>query len=223
MRRISENYVRSRIPKGFNLDAARRIQLTLSRRVVQRPLGEVDLVAGLDVAYVGESAYSVAALYSIGGRRLVEYACSIVRVAFPYVPTLLSFRELKPMVSSFLRLKTKPHVVLIDGHGVAHPYRLGIAAHFGVTMNVPTIGVAKSLLHGYIDGPFIRDPDTGDVLGQVVKCPSRQVYVSVGNLVTLEDAVKLVSGLCLRDSMPEPILMAHQLANSAKRGLIPCG
>ncbi len=217
VRRISENYVKSRVPKGFNLEAARMIQRRLASMVVATPLRQpVDLIAGIDVAYRGNHAYSVAAAYSISLNRVIEYGCYEGDVTFPYVPTLLSFRELSPMIKAFMRLKEKPQVVLIDGHGVAHPYRLGIAAHFGVVMGLPTIGVAKSLLYGEVKESFIIDPSNGEVIGGVVKCGRHEVYVSVGNMITLNDALALISKLCLRDRMPEPILHAHTMANRVK-------
>ena len=216
---INENYVKSRVPKGFNLEAARMIQRRLASMVVTTPLKQpIDLITGIDVAYRGNYAYAVAATYSMGLNRIIEYGCYEGVITFPYVPTLLSFRELSPMIRAFMKLKEKPHVVLIDGHGVAHPYRLGIAAHFGVVMGLPTIGVAKSLLYGEVKESLIIDPSNGEVIGGVVKCGRHEVYVSVGNMITLNDALTLISRLCIRDRMPEPILHAHTMANRVKRG-----
>ncbi len=155
----SEGYVRSRVPRGgFHLEIARSIQRALASRVVEEDLvniDNVDLVSGVDVAYIShgdvEIGVSVASTYSLGKSSIIEWSCWVGPVTFPYVPTLLSFRELKPVVNAYLRLRTKPQVVLIDGHGRAHPYRLGIASHFGVCMRIPTIGVAKSLLYGKVD------------------------------------------------------------------------
>lgn len=192
--------------------------------VLTKPLDQpIDIVAGVDVAYRGDYAYSVAAAYSVLRGEVVDYGCYEGKVTFPYVPTLLSFRELAPMIRAFLRLRVKPQVVLIDGHGVAHPYRLGIAAHFGVVMRIPTIGVAKSLLYGEVRDSLIIDPVNGDVIGSVVKCGRHHVYVSVGNMVTLNDATRLVSQLCVRDRMPEPILHAHNMANRVKLSGCPGG
>ncbi|MFP3174297.1 MAG: endonuclease V, partial [Vulcanisaeta sp.] len=153
----TEGYVRSRVPRGFHLEVARSIQRMLAGRVVERDLvsvDDVDIIAGIDVAYIEkgseEIGVSVATAYSLSRASVIEWSCWVGRIAFPYVPTLLSFRELKPMVNAYLRLRAKPQVVLIDGHGRAHPFRLGIASHFGVCMRVPTIGVAKSLLYGRV-------------------------------------------------------------------------
>ena len=222
-----EGYVRSRVPRGFHLEVARRIQSTLAGRVVEEDLVDidhVDLVAGVDVAYVNrgdqEIGISVASTYSLARSSIIEWSCWVGPVTFPYVPTLLSFRELKPVVNAYLRLRTKPQVVLIDGHGRAHPYRLGIASHFGVCMRVPTIGVAKSLLYGRVDrveGPIL-DVSTDEVIGWAIQCaPSKPTYVSVGYGISLRSAVNLVKKLCVGSQMPIPILHSHNMANELKR------
>jgi len=194
----------------------------LAGRVVERDLfSDVRVVCGLDVAYVrrGGVELGVAAgvNYSVEDGVVVERVYWVGEVVFPYVPTLLSFRELKPIVNAYLRLRVRPDVVLVDGHGRAHPYGLGIASHFGVTMGVPTIGVAKSLLYGRVEGDLMRDPVSGSVIGAVVHCTSRPTYVSVGHGVSLASAVGLVRRLCCGSVMPLPILKAHEYASEVKR------
>lgn len=223
----SEGYVKSKVPRGFHLEVARSIQRLLASRVVERDLVDVkaiDLVAGIDVAYVErgglEIGISVASTYSLSRGLVVEWGCWVGEVSFPYVPTLLSFRELKPMVNAYLKLKSKPQVVLIDGHGRAHPFRLGIASHFGVCMNIPTIGVAKSLLYGKVnhgEGPIL-DPVSNEVIGWVIQCaPSKPTYVSIGHGLSLGSALSLVKRLCVGSQMPIPILHSHNKASELKR------
>ncbi|MGC8542720.1 MAG: endonuclease V [Vulcanisaeta sp.] len=226
----SEAYVRSRVPRGFHLDVARSIQRMLASKVVERdtvPINDIDLITGIDVAYIeredNEIGISIASTYSLTSRSIVEWSCWVGNIVFPYVPTLLSFRELKPVVNAYLRLRRKPHVVLIDGHGKAHPFRLGIASHFGVCMNVPTIGVAKSLLYGKAsndEGPIL-DPNTNEIIGWVIRCaPSKPTYISVGHGITLDTAINLVRRLCAGSQMPIPILHSHNRANELKRRII---
>ncbi|GAB6946722.1 endonuclease V [Vulcanisaeta sp. JCM 16161] len=223
----SEGYVRSRVPKGFHLEVARKVQTALASKVIEKDLvniNNVDLIAGVDVAYINhgdvEIGISVASTYSLSRSSIIEWSCWVGPVTFPYVPTLLSFRELKPVVNAYLRLRSRPQVVLIDGHGRAHPYRLGIASHFGVCMRVPTIGVAKSLLYGKVDrveGPVL-DVNANEVIGWAIQCaPSRPTYVSVGYGISLMSAVNLVKRLCVGSQMPIPILHSHNTANSLKR------
>ncbi|MGC9118090.1 MAG: endonuclease V [Thermoproteus sp.] len=205
-----------KVPEGFRIDLARRVQSRLAEKVVEEPLGEFDVVVGLDVAYRGDLGVSVAAAYSVREGRAVGYSCSVNRVVFPYVPTLLSFRELMPMVRALRRLAIGYDVVMVDGQGIAHPYGLGIAAHLGVVLGVPTIGVAKSRLFGDVVGDRLVDPRNGKVIGAVVRC-RKPLYVSIGNRITLDDAVKVVKELCADSSMPLPILLAHNKANELKR------
>lgn len=206
-----------REPEGFRIDLARRVQSELSRKVVEEPLGDIDVVVGLDVAYNGDVGIAVAAAYSVKRREVVGYGCSANKIVFPYVPTLLSFRELMPMVRALRRLGAGYDLLIVDGQGIAHPYRLGIAAHLGVVLGARTIGVAKSRLYGEVVGDRLIDPRDGAVIGAVVMC-KKPLYVSVGNRVALDDAVRVVKELCA-ETMPLPVLLAHNKANEVKRKL----
>ena len=205
-----------REPEGFRIDLARRVQAELSRKIVEEPLGDVDIVVGLDVAYRGDIGIAVAAAYSMKKKEAVGYGCSIDKIVFPYVPTLLSFRELMPMIRALRRLNVRYDLIMVDGQGVAHPYGLGIAAHIGVVLGVPTIGVAKSRLYGDVVGDMLVDPRNGKTIGAVVRC-KKPLYVSIGNKITLDDAVSIVRRLCTNSAMPLPILLAHNRANEIKR------
>ncbi len=218
------------LPRGYDLAKLRRVQILLASRVKEIDIvdvDKVDLVCGLDLAYVRRGSIEIgiacAVVYSISRGELVDKSCVYTEVKFPYIPTLLSLRELRPMVMAYKRLSIEPEIVLVDGHGRAHPYRLGIASHLGVVLRKPTIGVAKSLLYGKLvprpDGDLdILDEETSEIIGRAVRHDSKHVYVSVGNLVTLDSAVRLVKRLLLTCSqMPVPILYAHRLCNSEKR------
>ena len=195
----------------------------MAARVAQAPIGEARLVAGLDVAYRGDTAYAVAVLYDAERLRVVEWACSVSQAPAPYIPTLLALRELTPMARAWLRLSAKPQVTLVDGQGLAHPARAGIATHLGVALRTPTIGVAKKRLYGEERGEALIDPETGEEIGRVLKCNSGRAYVSVGNMATLGDAERIVARLCEagRGGMPAPIWEAHRLANQLRARLSP--
>ena len=216
------------VPKGFSVEKARNIQIALSKKVVKRDVLPRDIryVAGVDVAYMAE--FSIGSVVVLEFRSLspVEFEASIVRTRFPYVPTLLSFRELPPIISALSKLRISPDVFLVDGHGLAHPYRLGFASHLGVTINKPTIGVAKKLLCGTVEKPanreevsFIREND--EVLGAALflKFSKKPIYVSIGHMVSLETAIKIVKMCVRRGRIPEPIRLAHLKANDEKKKL----
>jgi Endonuclease V (EC 3.1.21.-) len=193
----------------LNVEVARRIQELLRAQVRFSPLPPPNTVGGLDVAYSGGLAYGVAVVIRLPSLQVVDAACSITKNVIPYVPTFLAFRELTPMLRAYFKLRVKPEVILVDGHGVAHPRRFGIASHIGVVLKKPTIGVAKSRLYGVERGNVVLDPTTGEVLGRVVNCGGKK-YVSVGSYVTLEDAVELVKRLCIGGDI-HPLKVADDL------------
>jgi deoxyribonuclease V len=191
----------------FNVEAAKRVQELLRLRVSFSPLPPLETVGGLDVAYSGDLAYGVAVVVRLPSLQVVDSACSITKNVVPYVPTFLAFRELTPMLRAYFKLKTKPDVILVDGHGVAHPRRFGIASHIGVVLRKPTIGVAKSRLYGEERDDAVYDPATGEVLARIIRCGGKK-YVSVGSYTTLEDSVELVKRLC-KDGDVYPLQVAH--------------
>ncbi|OGS48796.1 MAG: hypothetical protein A3K68_00185 [Euryarchaeota archaeon RBG_16_68_13] len=181
-------------------------------------------VAGFDVAYDGDDAVAAAVVMDPDGARVLEALSLRVRIDFPYVPGYLAYREFPAIERCYRRLDPKPDVVLVDGHGILHPARFGIASYAGVALDTPTIGVAKHLLVGQA-GPLPREPGDvadirldGEVLGAGLRSgPSRRlIYVSVGHSISLETAVRITKRLC-RTRIPEPLRLADRLAESEKR------
>ncbi|ABP51882.1 MAG: endonuclease V [Pyrobaculum arsenaticum] len=203
----------------FNAEAARRVQERLAKLVVFAPIPKAETVAGLDVAYSGDVAYGAAVVVKMPALEVVDVACSVSKAVVPYVPTYLAFRELSPMLRAYFKLRVKPDIILVDGHGVAHPRRFGIASHIGVVLKKPTIGVAKSRLYGVEEGGCVLDPSTGEVLAQVVKCGGKK-YVSVGSYATLEDAVRIVETLCKKGDV-YPLRAAHEITQKIKKAALP--
>jgi deoxyribonuclease V len=156
---------------------------------------------------------------------VVESKKARVETHFPYIPTLLSFREIPPTLAAIRKLKTQPDVFLVDGQGIAHPYRLGFASHLGLILNKPTIGVAKSLLCGEV-GPFNQEgwaPIThkGEIIGAAVaQQHQKPIYVSVGHKVSLKTAIETVKHCARNQRIPEPIRAAHAMANEEKKRLM---
>jgi len=214
---------------GFSVEKAHKAQLHLSGLIVfeDRLPREIRYVAGVDTAYVGDLAISATAVLDFKNLNLVEAQTATRKVAFPYVPTLLSFRELPPTLACVKKLKAQPDVFLVDGHGFAHPYRCGFASHFGVVLGKPAIGVAKSRLVGEVEPfqnkDFVYLRDKGEIIGAVLKTAAGKVlYISVGHMVSLETAVKIVRHCIKRGGVPEPIRLAHEMA-TAERNRIARG
>jgi len=204
---------------GFSIPKAHEAQLLLCRKIVQddRLPEKIRLVAGVDTAYFDECAVGAVAVLDYETMRIVESQTAIVPVRFPYVPTLLSFREIPPAVACIEKLRLQPDVFLADGHGVAHPCECGFASHLGLAIGKPTIGVAKSRLIGEateIDGRVFLVYE-GRVVGAVLttKEGAKPVYVSVGHIISLETAVKIVKHCVRGGRIPEPLAAAHRIAS----------
>jgi deoxyribonuclease V len=212
-----------RMPSGFSVSKAHEAQRRLCKKIVQqdRLPERIRVVAGVDVAYFDDKAVGAVAVLDYDSLRLLESQTSMVHVKFPYVPTLLSFREIPPAVASIKQLKLQPDVFLADAHGAAHPCCCGFASHLGLAIRKPTIGVAKSRLIGEpmeIDGNVFLIQG-GKVVGFVLttKKGVKPVYVSVGHLVSLSTAVRIVEHCTRGTRIPAPVLAAHRIASKKKR------
>ena len=214
-----------KLPANFSVKKAHQTQLHLSKLVIRedRLPREIRLVAGVDVSYVGEVGVGAITVLDYGSLEVLETSVAVCKVNMPYVPTLLSFREIPPAVAAIKRLKLQPDIFLVDAQGWAHPYRCGFASHLGLALKKPTIGAAKSRLIGEpteIGGrTFLLDG--GEVIGEVVtiKQGSKPVYVSIGHMVTLETAVEVVRHCCSKSRIPQPLMEAHKLATKTRLGL----
>ncbi len=211
------------MPPSFSVSKAHKTQLCLSRKVVteNRLPKRLTCVAGVDVAYVDQLSIGAVAVLDYETLKLSEHQTSRCQTRFPYVPTLLSFREIPPAVACIQKLKRQPDVLLVDAQGVAHPYGCGFASHLGLVIGEPTIGVAKSRLIG--EAKTLAGQEflfqKGKVIGAVVttKKGAKPVYVSVGHLVSLGTAVEIIKHCLHNNRIPEPILQAHKIAAKEKR------
>ncbi|MGQ9460628.1 MAG: deoxyribonuclease V [Candidatus Bathyarchaeaceae archaeon] len=214
-----------RLSPRFSVEKAHAMQLRLFEQVVREDAlpESIRYVAGVDVAYTGETSIGAVTVLDFASLSPIQTRVAHLKTRFPYVPTLLSFREVPPAYSAIKKLEVRPDVFLVDGQGIAHPYRLGFAAHLGLAINKPTIGVAKSLLCGKVE-PVCEHgwapiTDEGEIIGAevVTKYGAKPVYVSVGHLVSLKRAVEIVRSCTGPYRIPEPIRKAHIIANEEKR------
>jgi deoxyribonuclease V len=207
---------------------ASAIQRRLASRVRQVPLAQAPrLVAGLDAAFSrdGRRCLAAAVVWDMREETVVEQHIAVRPLTFPYVPGLLSFREGPAVLAALRKLRTAPDVLIHDGHGLAHPRRFGIACHIGVILDRPTIGCAKSRLIGTHRPPELRRGaaapliDDGAVIGSVLRTQDgiNPVFVSVGHLIDLAGARRVVLACAVRYRLPEPTRLADQLVGAAKR------
>jgi deoxyribonuclease V len=215
----------------FNLSPreARLLQGDLAPRIVSGPpldLSRVRYVAGADVSTQGERGYAIVAVLSFPGLSVVEVRGFEAPLEFPYVPGLLGFREVPLVVGALEQVKSNVDVIILDGHGLAHPRSLGLASHTGLFLDVPTVGCAKSRLVGEHQEPGREKGSVTDlvyrnkVVGKVVRTRTgvSPVYVSIGNRIDLEGAVDLVLACCTKYRLPETTRCAHNAANRLRRG-----
>lgn len=215
----------------FDLDpaAARRLQGGLAPGLVAAPpldLDRVRYVAGADVSTGGDTAYATVAVLSFPDLSLVEVQGFEAQLAFPYVPGLLSFREIPSVAGALEKIEAPVDAVIFDAQGLAHPRRMGLASHMGLFLDVPTVGCAKSRLVGEHKEPGAEKGDTtdlvhrGEVVGRVVRTRTNvsPVYVSVGNSLDLDSAVELVLACCTKYRLPETTRHAHRTANQFRLG-----
>jgi deoxyribonuclease V len=210
----------------FSFEKAHEAQLRMSEKIIfEDKLPErIRLVAGVDIAYADDVSIGSVAVLDYDSLELVEKQTASCKICFPYISTLLSFREIRPTVLCIQKLHTQPNLFLVDGHGFAHPYHCGLACHLGLVLRKPTIGVAKNRLVGEVktarskvEADLIEHKQK--IVGAVVTTMSqcKPVYVSVGHMVSLETAVKIVKHCVKSNRMPEPILTAHRIATNEKR------
>ena len=218
----------------LSLPEARRLQEELASWVVRGPaldLSGVRHVAGADVSTQGEMAYATVVVLEFPQLSLVEVQGYEVPIGFPYVPGLLSFRELPSVVGALEKTQTSVDVLILDAHGLAHPRRMGLASHLGIFLDVPTVGCAKNRLVGSFEQPGREKGSAtdlvhrGELVGRVLRTRDgvSPVYVSVGNGIDLESAVDLVLACCTKYRLPETTRQAHNAANRLRRGEEPGG
>ncbi len=224
-----------RIPQNVRWDVtpeqAAEIQREMSSRVNERaPVGNPRFVAGVDVGFEGkDNKTSRAAVVVLRFPELtpVEYSIARMPVRFPYIPGLLAFREAPVILRALEQIETEPDVIIVDGHGRAHPRQMGIACTLGVLLDRPTIGCAKSILVGNAKEPaervgaWTRLEYQDRVIGAAVRTrlKVKPIYVSIGHRVSLERSIDIVLNCCRGYRLPETTRYAHRVAGGDELSL----
>jgi deoxyribonuclease V len=208
--------------------AARRVQQEVREHVVTgRATGSIEVrtVAGADAAYSAEQVFAAFVVMTFPALETTARVCAVRPITFPYIPGLLAFREGPALVAAFYQLPVRPDLLLLNGHGYAHPDRAGLASHIGVVLDLPTIGVARHLLTGTATEPAGKRgsvaPVTGagEVIGMAVRTQEgrRPVYVSAGHRVDLAQSVELVMQATTVHRLPEPLRCADLLSRKCRQ------
>ncbi len=208
----------------------RKEQLVLQKRVILKDhpsLTKITHVAGCDVSYFssGEACAGIVVL-EIPSLKLVEYRFHCYSPKIDYIPTFLAFREVSGLVKAYQKLFNKPDLIVVDGNGILHPHKVGLASHLGVLLNKPTIGIAKRLLLGHFDEEILVRNRSAPVMYNnqelgtaiVTDLNSKPIFISPGHLISIQTATSLILRyICQR--LPEPIRLADKLTRDTVKDL----
>lgn len=217
-------------PWDLSVTKAQALQPQLAERVVAKTSFDpaaLQTVAGVDVSFRGGMARAAVVVLGFPDLEPVDSSLGKAPADFPYVPGLLTFREGPSVLNALEKLTTWPDLFIFDGHGIAHPRRIGLAAHMGVLLDHPSIGCAKSRLMGSHDEPgdvagdWVPLYDHGEVIGAVLRSRTKvkPVYVSVGHRIDLSTAIDLVLQCTRGYRLPETTRYAHKVAGGWDLGV----
>jgi deoxyribonuclease V len=221
------------LPWTYDLNQAIRLQEILRPRLKltwdDRP---VNTIGGIDVSYANNSVSATIAVFRFPDLTRLRTVTGEAPQGFPYIPGLLAYRVGPAILAAWKKLTLKPDLLLIHGQGTAHPRGIGLASHVGLWINLPTIGVAKTHLYGCQTEPGLQVGDFTELLDEhnrknvigaalQTQVNSRPVYVSAGHLIDLQHSIAFVLACCRGYRMPEPVRLAHQVANSSQPSSSP--
>ena len=233
--KYSRNAMKKLHEWNVSYQQARDLQERLACKVRHTPLKTVPRrVAGIDCAFNkrGDRILAAVVVLKFGSLEVIETVSAARKLTFPYIPGLLSFREAPVCIAAVEKLQRQPDIFIIDGQGIAHPRRLGLAAHLGLFFDKPTIGCAKSRLIGQFQEPPLQKgaytpltdkKDSGrgtekEIIGAVLRTRAnvKPVFVSVGHKCLLKDAIGITLACATKYRLPEPTRLAHQLVGKLK-------
>jgi deoxyribonuclease V len=210
----------------MNTNQAKKVQNFLQQKLEIIPLKKrIKVIAGVDAAFGEEEAIGTACLFKFPDLAFLEEAWAVRKKSTPYIPGFLSFRESPVLLAALKKLAAPPDLILVDGQGIAHPRRMGIAAHLGILLKTPTIGCAKSRLIGEYQDPGMRKGTWSplkidrEIVGAVLRTRDRvrPLFISPGHLIDLEDSIKIVLQSTSQFRIPEPLRKADRLSKILKK------
>lgn len=218
----------------MTIPEATAIQHALREKVQIQPIDyPVNIIAGADISFNKFSpwVYAGIVLMSFPGLQPLGYSLVKKEVDFPYVPGYLAFREVPALLDAWEQLPVKPDVLVVDGHGIAHPRRLGIAAHFGVVADTPALGCAKKVLCGKFEEPALAKGSFSslvhkdEIIGVALRTKDKvkPVFVSPGNKIDLQGAMGIINQCVGKYRLPEPTRRAHNAVNEFRKGILKEG
>jgi len=201
-------------------------QKELRKQIQIKPFKKtVTYIGGADVSMnmFAKDGFAGFVTLTYADLKMIDHSVVKDVIGFPYIPGLLSYREIPMLVKAWKKLKTKPDVIIVDGVGIAHPRRLGIATHLGIVLDIPTIGCSKSVLFGIYDEPllepgsisYMHDKNTNEIIGAAIRTKRnvKPIFVSPGHRITLEESIEIVKKCMGKYRVPETTRFAHNTVN----------
>lgn len=229
-RDISEEFLKRFSEKiddsSLDLDSLRKEQKYLAKKIILKDKFDIpEILAGVDLSYQESNCIVAYVAVKFKTLEVLERNTIKCEVNFPYIPTFLAYREGPPILALLERVNTYPDILMINGHGIAHPLFFGSASHIGVLTSIPTIGIAKRLLQGMSSeipvnvGSYYCVTYSGRRVGAVFlsKKDCKPIIISPGHLITLDSCLKIVKYSLKGYKLPEPLRLAHKLAQEEKK------
>ncbi|RFM33368.1 deoxyribonuclease V [Chitinophaga silvisoli] len=218
----------------MTITEATQVQNELREKVRIQPIDyPVNIIAGADISFnkFSTTVYAGIILLSFPDLKPLGYSLIKKEVHFPYVPGYLAFREVPALLDAWEQLPVKPDVLVVDGHGIAHPRRMGIAAHFGVVADTPALGCAKKVLCGKYEEPGLTKGSftplihKEEIIGAALRTRDKvkPVFVSPGNKIDLQGAMSIINQCVGKYRIPEPTRQAHNAVNEFRKGNLEAG
>jgi len=207
-----------------NLQDLRKIQKNISEKIIlEDSFSQIRRIAGFDLAFIDEIAFVAGVVLDFPSLVVKELKIIKTKLSFPYIPTFLSFREGLPIMKVHEKFKIKPDILMINGHGIAHPLFCGIASHVGVLLDKPSIGVAQRILCGNYEKPkkagsYSPIVYEKRIVGYAFKSKEdcNPIFISPGHKISLKSSLKIVRSCIKNHKLPEPLYLAHTFANKTK-------
>jgi len=208
-----------------------KIQKDLKSKIsLKKSFSKIDKIAGADVSYYQNKMIAGVIIFEFPNLKTIEKQSFISPVNFPYIPGLLTFREGPSLLEAFKKIKITPDVILFDGHGIAHPRRMGIATHLGLFLDKPTIGCAKSRLSGKYTsvkegkGDYALLKESEEILGVVLRTRKKvnPIFVSPGHKIDLPNSIEIILKCIVKYRLPVPVREAHIFVNQIRNNLTSC-
>ena len=232
--KLKKNFSQYLFPKDYQ--AAIKIQKELKKEInikTEFQIDKIRIFAACDNTIIKDLNKIIAGVIVFRAKKenqieIVEESFSVQNLEFPYIPGLLSFREIPSLIESFQKLKHQPELIFVDGQGYAHPRRLGLATHLGIMLSVPSIGIAKSRFIGEYKEPGMKKGsmsnliDGKEIIGKVYRNRDKvkPIFISSGYLISLEDSVKLVERFSGKYRIPTPTRIAHIETGKYRKGYL---